>query len=258
MMYYEWNDGTDYLMHHGIKGQKWGIRRYQNPDGTLTEAGKARLNKYRDAEYARVDAAFNKRAARRQKIDERLNAKRDKKIEKGKSTSRIDSKIANNTKLAVNDALATSVEQSVIKSMSYSQMQKEKKAVIAAGAAAVIGSMATIGLSAVGKLPFYMIYKPDIYGMLRNMRMDSFNKTAENKESFASSDKKKQYTNQNKEQLMSNAKNNNMYDLDFLESIQNSKIAYDNDTKAILKEYSKYLDDPEKYWTEDSRKLKQA
>lgn len=31
-----------YLMHHGIKGQKWGVRRYQNPDGTLTKEGKER------------------------------------------------------------------------------------------------------------------------------------------------------------------------------------------------------------------------
>lgn len=30
---------NDELYHHGIKGQKWGIRRYQNPDGTLTKAG---------------------------------------------------------------------------------------------------------------------------------------------------------------------------------------------------------------------------
>lgn len=30
------------LMHHGIKGQQWGVRRFQNEDGTLTEEGKAR------------------------------------------------------------------------------------------------------------------------------------------------------------------------------------------------------------------------
>lgn len=34
----EYND----IYHHGVKGQKWGVRRYQNKDGTLTSAGKAR------------------------------------------------------------------------------------------------------------------------------------------------------------------------------------------------------------------------
>lgn len=40
---------TNYLQHHGILGMKWGVRRYQNKDGSLTSAGKRRLAKL-DAE----------------------------------------------------------------------------------------------------------------------------------------------------------------------------------------------------------------
>lgn len=32
----------NHLQHHGIKGQRWGVRRYQNADGSLTAAGRAR------------------------------------------------------------------------------------------------------------------------------------------------------------------------------------------------------------------------
>lgn len=37
-----------YLCHHGIKGMKWGVRRYQNKDGSYTAAGKKRRQSYED------------------------------------------------------------------------------------------------------------------------------------------------------------------------------------------------------------------
>lgn len=41
-MWYIGNDESPSLSHHGILGMKWGIRRYQNSDGSLTAAGKKR------------------------------------------------------------------------------------------------------------------------------------------------------------------------------------------------------------------------
>lgn len=44
---------NEYLAHHGVLGQRWGVRRYQNKDGTLTAAGKKRADKLK-AEYTQI------------------------------------------------------------------------------------------------------------------------------------------------------------------------------------------------------------
>lgn len=59
------------LTHWGIKGQKWGIRRYQNEDGTLTEEGKKRYRvdgdgpSYSDQQYKRDVDVYGKSGANR-------------------------------------------------------------------------------------------------------------------------------------------------------------------------------------------------
>lgn len=53
MVYYITNGGE--LYHHGIKGQKWGVRRYQNPDGSLTDAGRKRQAKKYAKELNKLD-----------------------------------------------------------------------------------------------------------------------------------------------------------------------------------------------------------
>ena len=40
---------AEFLAHHGIRGQRWGSRRFQKPDGSLTEAGKKRYGSSRAA-----------------------------------------------------------------------------------------------------------------------------------------------------------------------------------------------------------------
>lgn len=71
------------LYHHGIKGQKWGVRRYQNEDGSLTNAGKKRYG-YDDMEALtktrtgfgatlKADKAAYKRAQMVSKYDDKGN-----------------------------------------------------------------------------------------------------------------------------------------------------------------------------------------
>ena len=67
---------NNYLMHYGILGQKWGVRRFQNPDGSLTAKGKARQERAEaraERKQIRSDARAEKK---RQEAADRATAKR--------------------------------------------------------------------------------------------------------------------------------------------------------------------------------------
>lgn len=53
---------SDVLAHHGIKGQKWGVRRYQNENGSLTNAGKTRYSSFATKRYARKAKKYEDKA----------------------------------------------------------------------------------------------------------------------------------------------------------------------------------------------------
>ena len=52
-VYYQKTE-DDELMHYGVKGMRWGVRRYQNKDGSLTSAGKKRAKKSDDSDNERA------------------------------------------------------------------------------------------------------------------------------------------------------------------------------------------------------------
>ena len=79
MAYYITNDGE--LCHFGIKGMHWGIRRYQNPDGSLTEAGRARYAQKEQAlqfKQERWRSKQDKKAARKEARAVKIAARKEK------------------------------------------------------------------------------------------------------------------------------------------------------------------------------------
>lgn len=108
------------LCHYGIKGQRWGVRRYQNPDGTLTSAGKKRYNK----EMKEIERDKKKLAKEKQELSNRK--KTQAKIEK---LERLKAKVKTERDAvrAENKRLKDAEKQKKNTAKEYERQEREKR-----------------------------------------------------------------------------------------------------------------------------------
>lgn len=80
-----------YLEHHGIKGMKWGIRRFQNEDGTLTPEGKERYKSIMSGGKSKAADEFYRKAVAKDSIDNFLDLRSSLPVQHAVSKLRNDS-----------------------------------------------------------------------------------------------------------------------------------------------------------------------
>lgn len=307
-----------YLEHHGILGQKWGIRRFQNPDGSLTSAGKKRYgeethsakqmqNRLNDVDQAR---AYNSRTASDERIlankyeNKALKAERKGKDEKANKYRNKQEEHLNKIKTAMENIKKGDQEtEELLKRLKESgKFDVSTKEILrntdrlqdilkntAVGAA--LGLTGGIYVNSYhysdgtkykvkdAKKQKNKMYDNDFSEeekneIRKNSSLDRLMAKAQSNlakneglldqlgkkataaiqttpgQAKANAAKNEAKRQEFKKEALSRAKNTGMYDMNFLEAVQN-KDWYDNDQK-MLSEYSKYLDNPEKYWVNRS------
>lgn len=139
------------LYHHGIKGQRWGIRRYQNADGTLTPAGQKRavrqLNRiekkknavvgkhlaktadaeYRKSKYTKAETKLikNPESKRYKKSAHKSGVKYTKALAKVRETEHENNRLNRERKQLVDDLIKSNANVSV-KQVKYYSLTSER------------------------------------------------------------------------------------------------------------------------------------
>ena len=159
---YEKPSPQDCLIHYGIKGMKWGVRRYQNYDGSYTRKGLERYRKAEsDYERAKSKAAETKAAhksgrATRQQVKDANRAvktekrrmedaygklKTDKLADEGKKLYQRGKTITGNTQTTYLAEAAIVAGSGMVSSLLSNTMKDQRVAYLAGSAIAVGGTI---------------------------------------------------------------------------------------------------------------------
>lgn len=104
------------IYHHGIKGQKWGIRRFQNEDGTLTSAGKKRYDD--DSTQKIKEASTEKKSDHRKKLEKKY---RNQGLSKEDAEKAAEKRIKAEKVVAIAGAIAVTAAVAYVAKNKYCQ-----------------------------------------------------------------------------------------------------------------------------------------
>lgn len=150
------------LCHYGVKGMKWGVIRYHNPDGTLTAAGKKRDDRLRRkvGEYsneAERNAYYATNYAKQRMNGSQYLSKSDKYIKKAeKAASKMSDK---GDSLQDNRSYRNATYANKVAGENYVKRSAGAKAATLAGSVAL--STGAVFASRMMGLPYTMIYITD-------------------------------------------------------------------------------------------------
>lgn len=148
--YYGTYRPNNYLAHHGILGMKWGVRRFQNKDGTYTSAGIKRYSNGGTKKSNTVTIAKKKRVSDVSKKSDKATV--DKNGHKNKKESDQLSKTADKKsgtkhyKSLVEKYKSEGMSRADAEKAAARRLEAEKKVLIGVGAAAVVALGATVAV----------------------------------------------------------------------------------------------------------------